>query len=279
MANRESISITILVENCVGLAGLKAEHGLSVLIETDGQRFLFDCGQTNQLQENASNLGLSLHNLDAVILSHGHYDHSGGLMSIIGKNPGIRVYGHPAVFEKKYISMDGSYRYIGMQYKKEDYEKAGAKFMLSEKSQQIGEEIYSCGFIPRTTEFEQVSPSFFKKVGKNYIEDDIPDDNCLVVQQGKKNILFLGCTHSGIINTLKHVSKTWNMSGFLMVAGGMHLVDKSRQYVENVLGKMEEFNIDKVMPLHCSGLNHLGLFSQYFGSSLNYGSTGKIMRF
>ncbi|MDZ7838041.1 MAG: MBL fold metallo-hydrolase [Actinomycetota bacterium] len=100
MAKREAISITILVENCVGLAGLKAEHGLSMLVEADGQRFLFDCGQTNQLQENASNLGISLHNLDAVILSHGHYDHSGGLMSVIGKNPGIRIYGHPAVFEK-----------------------------------------------------------------------------------------------------------------------------------------------------------------------------------
>ncbi|MDZ7838043.1 MAG: hypothetical protein U5N58_08860 [Actinomycetota bacterium] len=91
--------------------------------------------------------------------------------------------------------------------------------------------------------------------------------------------MLLGCTHSGIINTLKHVSKTWNMNGFLMVAGGMHLIDKGRQYVEEVLDKIEKFNIDKIMPMHCSGLSNLGLFNQHFGSRLEYGSTGKIMSF
>lgn len=270
-------TITILMDNQAYQPELKAEHGLSMLVEKDGMRILFDTGQTDNLQYNGRAMGVALHNLDAVVLSHGHFDHSGGLMSVVRKNPGIRVYGHPAIFESKYADHGRGKIYIGMQYKLQDYQKAGANFVLSESSQEIGPGIFSSGHIDRVNDFERVSPAFIKDTGRNFISDNLEDDGCLIIEQGQKIILILGCTHSGLINTLDLVSRKWDKDHFALIIGGLHLSDKDSSYVTRVLERANRFKIDKLIPLHCSGLNHQALFEHYLGHRVEYGGAGKVI--
>ncbi len=267
------MKITVLIDNYVNLSGLKAEHGLSFLIEKDGKRILFDCGQSAQLIENSKKLGLDLEGLDFIVLSHGHYDHCGALLQIIKKNQGIPVYGHPDIFDKKYKNN----RYIGIGDRK-IYKDAGARLLLSSKPIRIMQGVYTTGEVPRTSP-EDNEEGFFKQVGSGYIKDEILDDISLILEEEEGNILLMGCAHSGILNILCKASELSEKDRFLLVSGGMHYFKRNGDYVQKMLKKIKNYNIDNIMPLHCSGVNHYHLFKKYFGKRLVYGSTGKTVRF
>ena len=272
------MKISILIDNHVELSGLKAEHGLSMVIEEEDHKILFDCGQSSEIIKNAKKLGLELDDLNQIVLSHGHYDHTGGLLSILKLNKGIDVYGHPDIFDKKYVGKKQQ-RYIGMQEERELYENEGANFILSARSIKLTKNIYTTGQIPGVTSFEKVDGSFMKMKDNEYKKDEILDDLSLVIERDEGTILILGCTHRGIINTLKHVADMTGRDKFLLVIGGMHLVGKEDHYVEKTLEEMNRYKIDRLVPIHCSGVSNLPLFKKYFGGRLIYGSTGKVFRF
>jgi 7,8-dihydropterin-6-yl-methyl-4-(beta-D-ribofuranosyl)aminobenzene 5'-phosphate synthase len=157
--------------------------------------------------ENAKILRMGLCDVDAIVLSHGHFDHTGGLfefLKIVNKN--IKIYAHPSIFEKKYkIDEEGKKSYIGIPYKKEIYEEYGADFILSSESQKIAEGIFTTGQIPRLTDFEFVEDCFFKKENDEYVNDMILDDNSLIIDDSDGLIVITGCAHSGIVNILEKV--------------------------------------------------------------------------
>ncbi|MCL5071099.1 MAG: MBL fold metallo-hydrolase [Actinobacteria bacterium] len=128
------LKITFLVDNTVYLKDLKAEHGLSVLIESPEEKILFDCGQSGLLLNNAKSLNIALQDISKIVLSHGHYDHSGGLLSILKHNSRkIDVYAHPDIFKKRYELINNnadSKRYIGIPESRKTYEEYGANFNL-----------------------------------------------------------------------------------------------------------------------------------------------------
>ncbi len=277
MTNKaQEIHITILVDNCVYMPGIRAEHGLSMLVQKGSKKVLFDCGQSGLLLENARKLKIALEGIDAIVLSHGHFDHCGGLASVIKQNPGVKILGHPNIFEQKFVNKP-KLRYVGMG-SKQQYRDAGAEFLLSSESMAIDEGIYTTGQVPRVTDFEYVGKNFIKKVDGGYIQDPILDDLSLIIEHKKGIVLLLGCAHSGIINTLKKASALSGKDAFLLVAGGMHLMHKDDAYVQKVLAEMQGFTIDSVMPLHCSGNNHDGLFKKYFDTRLHKGSAGQYMK-
>jgi len=178
--------ITTLVENEVNKPDLLAEHGLSLLIETGDEKILFDTGQKgNTIFHNANTLGVDLLEIDKIVLSHGHSDHTGGLDGVLTASKHAIIYGHPHVFDEKYSKAKCEQRPIGIPYTKEALELRGAKLRLSRKPVQITDNIQTTGEIKRQTSFEIIPDRLCTMRNDQIVRDALMDDLSLIVT-GKK---------------------------------------------------------------------------------------------
>jgi 7,8-dihydropterin-6-yl-methyl-4-(beta-D-ribofuranosyl)aminobenzene 5'-phosphate synthase len=249
----DKLKITVLVDNYVNRAGLLAEHGLSVLIEKGPHVVLFDTGQSGILIKNARSLGVDIRKIGSVVLSHGHFDHCGGLMDILKElKKEIDVYAHPAIFEQKYKKGAQGPLYIGLPFKKQEYEANGANFILSDQSLDLFEGGILTGQIPRLSDIEVIEDYFLKKEKGRYFKDGLLDDNSLIIGNGSFNVLITGCAHSGILNILER-SAGLAPKRPLTILGGMHLSEKGGDHIRAVVRGFLSFDIKDIVSLHCSG--------------------------
>jgi 7,8-dihydropterin-6-yl-methyl-4-(beta-D-ribofuranosyl)aminobenzene 5'-phosphate synthase len=196
------IAITILVDNQAG-PGLTTEHGFSLWIEADGRHILFDTGQGPALPVNARALGVDLRQTDMVVLSHGHYDHTGGIPHVLHVAPNAHVYCHPGVVQPRYSLRNGSPKPAHMPS-----ESMAALDRLPEKNLHwtseavmLSENIGLTGPIPRQTTFEDTGGAFFLDPEARHA-DPIEDDLALWIKTDEGLVVCVGCCHAGIINTL-----------------------------------------------------------------------------
>lgn len=248
------IKITTLVENSATRAYFKAEHGLSMLIEKNGEQILFDTGQTDVLLNNAKLLNVDLTKIDKVILSHGHYDHVGGLKHLLNFTKPT-VYAHTEIFRKRYskLSSDGSLRYIGIE-DREFYEKKGAKFILSEEPIEVSDGIFTTGFENMHTDFEVVDKNFVYKKNDELVKDNVEDDMSVVLELDNSLFVLFGCAHRGIINIIDNVEKRFGKKvvGFL---GGTHLGPAGDLQRRKTIDELKKRDYIKIMgPSHCTGM-------------------------
>ena len=247
------LRITVLVENTAGRGGLLAEHGLAFWIERDGTRILFDTGQGDVLRHNASRLGVDLGTADAIVLSHGHYDHTGGLAGVlneIGRKP---VYAHPAAFEPKYArSLDGTGRAIGVPAAGLHAARHRADLTPVTAPTEIGGGITLTGPVPRMTDFEDTGGAFFADPACT-TPDTLPDDQAAFVETADGTVVILGCAHAGVINTLRYVRTLTEGRPIHAVLGGMHLLNASPQRMERTVAELHLQDIGRLVPCHCTG--------------------------
>jgi len=267
------ITITALVENKAGPRGTLGEHGLSLWIETESMRILFDTGQGMALEHNAERLGIKLLQADAVILSHGHYDHTGGLKSFMQTVPGVKVYAHPGTFKPKYArNDDGTGREAGMPSHVEGTirQKAG-DLVLNTGTIEIGDGLFSTGEIPRRTPFEDTGGPFF--LDSNCTRPDaLIDDQALFFDSQKGTVVLLGCAHAGVINTLRHVEQLTGGKPIYCVVGGMHLGSASRERMEQTLDGFRRLMPALLAPAHCTGMEAMvQLWTAFPGKCISFG--------
>lgn len=245
--------ISVLAENAAG-HNTPAEHGLSYLIEHDGKRILFDTGQSDLFLKNAGRMNISLNNPDAVILSHGHYDHGNGLEYLKG---GTLVC-HPGCFVRRYGKPDS--RYIGLNRTREEL---AAKFNLiaAKEPFKITDKILFAGEIPRITDFESNHTSFFFEDGS---PDFVTDDSAMILILTGGMFVVTGCGHAGIVNTIEHARKITGISKIYGVIGGFHLKEKDRQTTETIK-YLKSTGAEYVLPSHCTELPALSAFHEEFG--------------
>ncbi|MBI9019891.1 MAG: MBL fold metallo-hydrolase [Verrucomicrobia bacterium] len=250
------LNLTVLVENTVRERGLLAEHGLSFLIETGGEKILFDTGQGDVLEQNARKLGIDLSDIHTVVLSHGHYDHTGGVASVLkSMQHRPRLIAHPSAFLPKFTrNPDGSSRPIGLSEANRQAITDGAEWITAEGVIEIAPGLFLTGPVPRTADFEDTGGPFFKDAACT-IPDDLPDDQAAFIETQNGTMVILGCAHSGIINTLRHIQTHTANRPIHTVIGGMHLLHANQNRMDQTITELRRFNIQHLHPCHCTGFD------------------------
>lgn len=264
------MKLTVLTENLVNRRGLLAEHGLSVLVEANGRRILFDVGQTDVFLRNARALGISLHELDAVVLSHGHYDHGGGLEYLLREGITAPVYAGEGAGEAKWCrERDGSLRHIGISLNAETVEAA--------EFEEIFPDIFLLGRIPKLADFEGVSPVFAVSRNGKTVQDEMRDEQLLVVREGGKLHVIAGCCHVGIVSSLMHVQKHFLGEPLGMVFAGMHLRSAGKARIHATIEAIGRLNPECLVPVHCTGMPAIAQMKLAFGDRCRLAEVGKVL--
>lgn len=259
-----AITITTLTENTSDHDFL-AERGLSILIEMEGSKILFDTGLSNTAVHNARVLGIDLSSVDKIVLSHGHVDHTGGLRDVLRETGKVEIIAHPDIWASKYSLRRGSERFIGVPFRREELEGLGASFNLSKEPVWITEDIVTTGEIPVTTDYEQIDPYLLVKEGDTLQPDPLADDLALIIKTEQGLVVILGCGHRGIINTLRHARNLTREERINTVIGGTHLMDASEERLVRTTADLRQMGIQRLGVSHCTGFHAAAWLAREFG--------------
>lgn len=247
-------TITVLVDDKAG-DGLITEHGFSLWIEIGGNRILFDTGHEKALVHNAEKLGIRLEDADAVILSHGHYDHSGGIPHILRKNAKAHVYVHPGAGILRYsIPSPDKAKAVHMPQEAQAALAGVPSDRLHVTTQPVlvAPGIGLTGPIPRKTDFEDTGGPFFLDPEAR-TRDLIDDDQALWMKTPQGLVIISGCSHSGIINTIAAVRNASGETIIAAIIGGLHLRSSSAERLAKTNAVLRTLNMNLVVPCHCTG--------------------------
>jgi 7,8-dihydropterin-6-yl-methyl-4-(beta-D-ribofuranosyl)aminobenzene 5'-phosphate synthase len=282
----KNVQITVLIEDTKSPAKprLRSKHGLSFFIKAkigdDKVTVLMDTGASPEaLLHNVDAMGVNLEDVDVIALSHGHYDHTGGLLEALKRmKKRVPVIGHPTVFEPK-LSLMPHLRLIGAPFKVSEVEAVGGIPVLASDPVKIADGVTTTGEVPRITAFESVR-GFWNVHNRKFVEDNMLDDQSLVIDvEGKGLVVVAGCAHAGIINTVKYAQKITGNSSVYAVLGGFHLISADDKRIQATVSALEKLDLKFVGPCHCTGKKAAEKFAEAFGDRCQTLHTGDIIEF
>ncbi len=231
------IQVTTLTENTAGRSNLLAEWGLSILIEADDQKILLDTGQSFSAAYNAAALGVDLSQIDRIVFSHGHFDHTGGLPYILKlMRRQVEIIAHPDIWAPKYAKRpEQDEHYIGVPFPREFAETFGTSFNLTREPVWISGNIVTSGEIPLLTEYEEIDPVLYVKEKGGLKADPLWDDQAIFLKSENGLVIIPGCAHRGIINTIRHAQKLTGLEPVYAVIGGTHLITDLPEFIFSTL--------------------------------------------
>jgi 7,8-dihydropterin-6-yl-methyl-4-(beta-D-ribofuranosyl)aminobenzene 5'-phosphate synthase len=272
------IEITTLIENTQGEhTGLITEHGLSFLIETGKSSTLFDTGRSNAFLKNAKLLGKRLDGVEQVVLSHGHYDHSGGFQSFVQSRAdrAFTLHTGQGFFAEKYARFNASYQYLGNDFDQEYIKEQGITHHTITGKTEIVPGVWALTHFKRNHAEETIHPRFVLRGQAGWVEDRFDDEVLLVVETGKGLVMLVGCSHPGILNMLDSVQQAFNKPVYALL-GGTHLVEADRPRVARSIQAFQEKGIEVLGINHCSGAEAIKLATEH--SSIHFhNSTGSCL--
>lgn len=271
-----------LIENTEGAGGCAFAHGLSFYVETEKHKLLLDLGPSEETLQNARQLGIDLAAVDTVILSHGHYDHSGGIIPFVAVNPSASIY-MQATATGEYYADDGEqapvrYRYIGIDKNIADLPQV--KFLHGDMV--IDDELELLTIKKRSHALPFTNKRLLVRVGEEFERDEFGHEHFLVIRQDGKTILMSGCAHNGILSILDAFTEKYGEAPDLVISG-FHLMKKT-DYREGELREIEEIARElkgyptRFVTCHCTGTVAYDVMRSILGDQLEYVHSGEEVR-
>jgi 7,8-dihydropterin-6-yl-methyl-4-(beta-D-ribofuranosyl)aminobenzene 5'-phosphate synthase len=246
--------ITCVVDNAVQpRSPFWGEHGLAFRIEVDQVCALFDTGSSETvLLHNLGLMGECPRGAKALILSHAHYDHTGGLAAVLSQKLGLSLYASPDLFRPRYTLQTGKYKSIGLPLTQDQLADL-ADLHLSEAPLEVLPGLWTTGEIHERPEPEGGSPQHFVPGGDGWQPDPYRDDMSLVWETREGLVVICGCCHAGLLNTLAHVHRTFQRP-IVAVLGGTHLMDADDAYLHHIVGELRDtYGSPRMYLNHCTG--------------------------
>jgi 7,8-dihydropterin-6-yl-methyl-4-(beta-D-ribofuranosyl)aminobenzene 5'-phosphate synthase len=267
--------IKMLMENTSCSPKLKYEHGLSVYVETENHKILFDTGASGGFLDNSKKMGVSISDVDVAVISHGHYDHGGGLLAFLQNNTSAKVYIRENAFGDYYsLSTEGKEKYIGLNKTISEY----PQIYLTKSRTFIDDELELFSDVKGTKFEPSGNKQLLMKIDGNLTEDSFSHEQNLVIREKNKTLLMVGCAHRGIANIMEHFYSL-NKSYPTHVIGGFHLYNRSKDKDESpeqvyALGEYLKSKATIYYTCHCTGITSYNLLKEQLGEQVNYLSTG-----
>lgn len=276
-------TIQILCDNNIGRMDFLGEHGFAAHVTRDSGTYLFDTGQGMTLPHNVRQGGLRLDDLDAVILSHGHYDHTGGLFWVLEQTGPIDIHAHPDVFTPHLARIESdsapSLRPVGCPRTQADLESAGGRFVFHAATAQIAPGLWFISGYERQLAQTPDDGKLVLAGADGPIPDPIAEDASLLLETPSGPVLLLGCAHGGVLNILDHIRKHLGVRRLHAVLGGTHLMFFSSAQVGAVIEALERFEVALVGVSHCTGDQAAMQLAQHFGRQFQRAAAGSILQF
>jgi 7,8-dihydropterin-6-yl-methyl-4-(beta-D-ribofuranosyl)aminobenzene 5'-phosphate synthase len=273
------MKIVNLIENTEGNPDCVSAHGLSFYVETKKHKLLLDLGPSEDTLKNAAALGIELSDVDTVILSHGHYDHSGGIMPFTKRNNQAAIYMQAAATDA-YFADDGKdaperYRYIGID---PDIEKLPQVRFISGDTV-IDDELELFTIQKRSHELPFTNKRLLVRKGDEYIRDDFRHEHYLVIRQDGKSVLMSGCAHNGILSIMDAYAEKYGKAPDAVISG-FHLMKKTT-YREEEIREIEDIARElnkyptRFFTCHCTGVDAFDIMKTIMGEKLSYVHSGE----
>ena len=273
-------TITCVTENTATRgSSFWGEHGLSFLIETDQGRVLFDTGQTSAvLLHNLALLNVTLREVDALVLSHAHNDHTGGLPVVLAQRPGLPLYASPDIGRPRFSRGKDGVRPIGMPLTGDALAHI-ADLRLSAEPTEVLPGVWTTGEIRERPEVEGRSPGHVVPDGDGWQPDPYRDDMSMALETDAGLVLVCGCCHAGLLNTLAHVVRTFGREPFVIM-GGAHLATADDAELQHIVETLQGMSgLERIYPSHCSGERPYVALSAVFGERVQPCPAGTALAF
>lgn len=268
------VEITILAENRVATPLLIAEQGLSFHIASPEGQFLFDTGSRDAFIHNAEQLKIDLRQVEKIVFSHGHRDHTGGLYYYLQKFGSATVICHYNIFNRKFRMTPGGRLEVGIPQEEKELIRMGGHFVYKTHPYHISESILTTGEIPRVTKYEKPAELHQELVLESYITDEVKDDMALAIKTVRGLIVLLGDSHSGPVNSVKQAMIVSGEQKVHAIMGGMKLVDAPMEKIEKIARGLKQINPEYLVPLHSTGFRAISHFYRIFKERLLLFNTG-----
>lgn len=276
------MKITTLIENKLGEdQDLHNEHGLSIYIEVDNKNMLFDTGQSGSFIENAKDLNVDLKSLDYVAISHGHYDHSGGLEKLINHiKPKFELYVGEGFFNSKYsLREDGDYQFTGNPFNPNLLLDNNIPIHYVTKDiTYLTDHLMIFTNFNRNDEFENTNETMFLKEGEDYIKDEFLEEITLGIKTDKGLVVIVGCSHVGVVNIVDTIIERTGMPIYALI-GGTHLVKEDDEKINKVIDYLRTQEISLLGACHCTGKQGETMLQQQLEENFINNNTGDVLYF
>lgn len=268
------VEILILVENSTPVPDFLGEYGFSALVTVNGKAFLFDTGSNEALTKNARQAGVDLAEIKDLIISHGHFDHTGAVMPFLQTGSDKRIYAHSNIFVSRYVLAGENRREIGVTFTQQELMRNGAELIFTDQYTEIYPAVFVTGAIPRFTDFEDVGGDFRVDIDNQPVADNIADDMSMVINHPEGLIIISGCAHAGIINTITYARMKTGQSKVLAFIGGTHLVKASENRLAKTVAALRDYDVQKIIVCHCTGFSATVRLFNELGLRVTKGETG-----
>lgn len=273
--------IKFLSENKVSDTKCLGEHGLSLLIESNGVKVLFDTGAGFALPHNINAMGVDPETIDFVVISHGHYDHTEGVQWFCNNNHKAKIYIHRNAFKPTFGFEKGKLEEVscGIRWTQNEFDEIRHRLILTEGVTKISEELIISGTIPELVGYEPTEKFYYKDVEDNLIADSMDHEQFLMVRENDGYYLFSGCSHRGIIPALRYSKVLLPEDKLLGVIAGLHLFNATMETAGEVAEELKSEGVEMIMPVHCTGMNAICCFKEKFGHKCVIAGAGDVFEY